>query len=102
MRYRHFRKLTAKNREHLGEILAVFRWKYVKPQSTVTAKHTFQKLVSILANQKFVVFVDELQMLAKSAFGIAAHAFIEQFIYDKKATRSEKINKPGPFGERHV
>ena len=32
-------------RENLGDILAVFRRKYVKPQSMVTAKHKFQKLV---------------------------------------------------------
>ena len=70
-------------RENLGEILAVFRRKYVKPQSMATAKHKFQKLVFNPANQKLVDFLDELQKLAKDAFGIAAHAIIEQFIYAK-------------------
>ena len=35
------------------------------------------------ANQKLVDFLDELQKLAYDAFGIAAHAIIEQFIYAK-------------------
>ena len=48
-----------------------------------TAKHKFQKLVFNPANQKLVEFLDELQKLAKDAFGIAAHAIIEQFIYAK-------------------
>ena len=38
--------------ENLGEILAVFRRKYVKPQSMATAKHKFQKLVFNPAKQK--------------------------------------------------
>ena len=70
-------------RENLGEIPAVFRRKYVKPQSMATAKHKFQKLVFNPANQKLVDFLDELQKLAKDAFKIAAHAIIEQFIYAK-------------------
>ena len=35
-------------------------------------------------------FLDELQRLAKDAFGIAAHAIIEQFIYDKMPPHLEK------------
>ena len=78
-----FKNINGPTRENLGEILAVFRRKYVKPQSMVTAKHKFQKLVFNPANQKLVDFLDELQKLAKDAFGIAAHAIIEQFIYAK-------------------
>ena len=33
-----FKKITSFNRENLGEILTVFRTKYVKPQSLATAK----------------------------------------------------------------
>ena len=78
-----FKNINGPTREYLGEILAVFRRKYVKPQSMATAKHKFQKLVFNPANQKLVDFLDELQKLAKDAFGIAAHAIIEQFIYAK-------------------
>ena len=42
---RTFRIINGPTREKLGEILAVFRKKYVKPQSMASAKHKFQKLV---------------------------------------------------------
>ena len=69
--------------DNLGEILAVLRRKYVKAQPMATAKHQLQKLVVNPANEKLVDFLHELQKLAKDAFGIAAHAFIELFIYAK-------------------
>ena len=78
-----FKNISGPTPENLAEILAVFRRKYVKPQSMATAKHKFQKLVFNPANQKLVEFLDGLQKLAKDAFGIAAHAIIEQFIYAK-------------------
>ena len=87
---RTFKNFIGPNRESLGEILAVFRRKYVKPQSMATAKHNFQKLVFNPANQKLVDFLDELQKLTKDAFGIAAHAIIEQFIYVKMPPHLKK------------
>ena len=36
-----FENITSPNRENLAEMLTVFRRKYVKPQSMVTAKHKF-------------------------------------------------------------
>ena len=48
-----------------------------------TAKHNFQQLVFNPANQKFIDFLDELQKLAKDAFGFAAQAIIEKLIYAK-------------------
>ena len=55
-----------------------------------TAKHKFQKLFFNPANQKLVYFLDELQKLVKDAFGIAAHAIIEQFIYAKMPPHMKK------------
>ena len=55
------------------------------------AKHKFQKLVFNPANQNLVDFHDELQKLAKNAFGIAGHAIIEQFIYAKKLPQLKKM-----------
>ena len=78
-----FKNITRPNREKLGEILTVFRRKYVEPQSMATAKHKFQRLVFNPANQNLIDFLDELQKLAKDAFGVAAQAIIEQFIYAK-------------------
>ena len=85
-----FKNINGPTRENLGEILAVFRRKYVKPQSMATAKHKFQKLVFNPANQKLVDFLDELQKLAKDAFRIAAHAIIEQLIYAKMPPHLKK------------
>ena len=85
-----FKNINGSTRENLGEILAVFRKNYVKPQSMATAKHKFQKLVFNPANQKLVDFLDELQQLAKDAFRIAAHAIIEQFIYAKMPPHLKK------------
>ena len=78
-----FKNIDSPNREHLTEILTVFRRKYVKPQSMATAKHKFQQLVFNPMNQKLTDFLDELQKLAKDAFGVAAQAIIDQFIYAK-------------------
>ena len=75
-----FKNITSPNGENLGEILTVFRRKYVKPQSMATAKHKFQRLVFNPANQRLNDLLDELQKLAKDAFGVAAQEIIEQFI----------------------
>ena len=85
-----FKNITSPNRENLREILTVFRRKYVKPQSMATAKHKFQRLVFNPANQKLIDFLDELQKLAKDAFGVAAQAIIEQFIYAKMPPHLKK------------
>ena len=85
-----FKNINCPTRENLEEILTVFRRKYVKPQSMATAKHKFQKLVFNPSNQKLADFLDELQKLAKDAFGKAAHAIIEQFIYAKMPPHLKK------------
>ena len=85
-----FKNIDGPTRENLGKIMAVFRRNYVKSQPMATAKHKFQKLVFNPANQKLVDFLDELQKLAKDAFGIAAHAIIEQFIHAKMPPHLKK------------
>ena len=85
-----FKNISSPNRENLTEILTVFRRKYVKPQSMATAKHKFQQLVFNPANQKLIDFLDELQKLAKNAFGVDAQAIIEQFIYAKMPPHLKK------------
>ena len=85
-----FTNINGPTRKNLGEILGVFRRKYVKPQSMPTAKHKLRKLVFNPANQKSVDFLVELQKLAKEAFGTVAHAIIEQFIYAKKPPHLKK------------
>ena len=91
-----FKNINVPNRANLGEILAVFRRKYVKPQSMAPAKHKFQKLVFNPANQKLLDFLDELRKLAKDALGIATHAIIEQLIYAKMPAHLKK-----PINQAH-
>ena len=78
-----FKNITSPNRENLGEISTLLRRKYVTLQSMATAEHKFQRLVFHPANQKLIDFLDELQKLAKDAFGVAAQDIIDQFIYAK-------------------
>ena len=85
-----FKNIGSPNRENLTEILTVFRRKYVKSQSMATAKHKFQQLVFNPANQKLIDFLDELQKFAKDAFGVAAQAIIDQFIYAKMPLHLKK------------
>ena len=85
-----FKNISSANRENLAKILTVFREKYVKPQSMATAKHKFQQLVFNPANQKLIDFLDELRKLAKNAFGVAAQAIIDQFIYAKMPPHLKK------------
>ena len=85
-----FKNITSPSRENLEEILVIFRRKYVKPQSMATAKHKFQKLVFEPSKHKLVDFLDELQRLAKDAFGQAAQSIIEQFIYAKMPPHLKK------------
>ena len=51
-----FKNISSPDRENLGEILTVFRRKYVKPQSMATAKQKLQRLVFNPANQKILIF----------------------------------------------
>ena len=77
------KNISSRNRESPTELLTVFRRKYVEPQSMATAKHKFQQLVFNPVNQKLIDFLEELQKSAKDAFGVAAQAITDQFIYAK-------------------
>ena len=55
-----------------------------------SAKHKFQLLVFNPVNQKLINFLDELQKLAKDAFGVATQAIIDQFIYAKMPPHLKK------------
>ena len=84
------KNISSPNRKNLTKILTVFRRKFVKPQSMATAKHKFQQLVFNPTNQKLIDFLDELQKLAKDAFGVAVQAIIDQFIYAKMPPHLKK------------
>ena len=54
-------------------------------------KHKVQRLVFNPANQKFIDFLDEIQKLAKDAFGGAAQAISEHFIFAKMLSHLKKL-----------
>ena len=85
-----FKNISSRSRENLTEILTVFRRKYVKLQSMAAGKHKFQQLIFNPANQNLIDFLEELQKLAKDAFGVPAQAIIDQFIYAKMPPHLKK------------
>ena len=85
-----FEKISSRNRENLTEILTVFRGKYLKAESMAAAKHEFQQLVFNPVHPKSICYLNELQKLAKDAFGVVAQAIIEQFIYAKMPSHLKK------------
>ena len=67
----------------LEDILKVFRRKYVKPESSASAKHRFNRLFFDPENQNLPDFLEELQESAEKAFGDNAHQMIENLLYAK-------------------
>ena len=85
-----FKNISSPNRENLAEILTLFHRKYVKPHSLATAKHKVQHLVFNPAKQKLNDFFGRIPEVGKNAFGLAAQAVIEQFIYAKMLPHLKK------------
>ena len=67
----------------LRGILKDFRRKYVKPKSSVSAKHRFKRLSFEPENQKLPDFIEELQESAEKASGDNANQMIEDLLYAK-------------------
>ena len=78
-----FRNINSTNRQTLEDILAVFRRKYVKPESQATAKHKWHKLVFDPNTMKLPDFLKELNQGAEKAFGEHAQAMIDSLLYAK-------------------
>ena len=78
-----FRNINSTNRQTLEDILAVFRRKYVKPESQATAKHKWHKLVFEPNTMKLPDFLEELNQGAEKAFGEHAQAMIDSLLYGK-------------------
>ena len=78
-----FRNINSTNRQTLEDILAVFRRKYVKPESQATAKHKWHKLVFDPNTMILPDFLEELNRGAEKAFGEHAQAVIDSLLYAK-------------------
>ena len=74
----------------LEDILKVFRRKYVKLESSASAKHRFHRLSFQPENQKLPDFLEELQESAEKAFGDNAHQMIENLLYAKMPPHLKK------------
>ena len=74
----------------LEDILKVFRRKHVKPESSASAKHRFNRLFFDPENQKLPDFLEELQESAEKAFGDNAHQMIENLLYAKMPPHLKK------------
>ena len=78
-----FRNINTANRQTLEGILAVFRRKYVEPESQATAKHKWHRLVFDPNTMKLPDFLEELNQGAEKAFGENAQAMIDSLLYAK-------------------
>ena len=78
-----FRKISSANRQTLDHILAVFRKKYVKPESQATAKHKWHKLVFDPNTMKLSDSLEELNQGAEKALGEHAQTMIDNLLYAK-------------------
>ena len=74
----------------LEDILKVFRRKYVRPESSASAKHRFNRLTFDPENQKLPDFLEELQESAEKAFGENAYQMIENLLYAKMPPHLKK------------
>ena len=74
----------------LEDILKVFRRKYVKPESSASAKHRINRHFFDPENQKLPDFLEELEESAEKAFGVNAHQMIENLLYAKMPPHLKK------------
>ena len=74
----------------LEDVLEVFRRKYVKPESSASAKYIFNRLFFDSENQKLPDFLEELEESAEKAFGVNAHQMIENLLYAKMPPHLKK------------
>ena len=78
-----FRNISSSNRQTLEDVLVIFRRKYVKPESQVTAKHKWHRLVFDPNTMKLPDFLEELNQGAEKAFGDHAQKMIDSLLYAK-------------------
>ena len=67
-----FRNINTTNRQTLEDVLVIFRRKYVEPETQVTAKHKWHRLIFDPNTMKLPDFLEELNQGAEKAFGECA------------------------------
>ena len=86
-----FRNMTEATREHLNNILAGFRRRYVRQQSLATARCKWENLSFNPSQQTFPDFLEQYQKLAQEAYGEDAPRFIETSFYAKMPPHLKKV-----------
>ena len=86
-----FRNMTEATREHLNDILAGFRRRYVRQQSVATARCKWENLSFNPIQQTFPDFLERYQKLAQEAYGEDAPRFIETSFYAKMPPHLKKV-----------
>ena len=78
-----FRNISASNKKTLGDVLIVFRRKFVKPESQATAKHKWHKLTFDPNTKSLPDFLEELKECAERESGDNAQHLIDSLLYAK-------------------
>ena len=89
-----FKNIQRTTNTTLEDILKVFRQKYVKPESSKSAKHRFNRLSFDPENQKLPDFLEDFQESAEKACGENAHQMIENLLYAKMLPHLKKSIYP--------
>ena len=85
-----FKNIQRTSTTTLKDIPKVFHRKNVKPESSASAKHRFNRLFFDSENQKLPDFLEELRESAEKAFGDNAHQMIENLLYAKMPPHLKK------------
>ena len=78
-----FRNISESIKKTLDDVLIVFRWKYVKPESQATAKHKWHKLTFDPYSKSLSDFLEELNECGERAFGHNAQHMIDNLLCAK-------------------
>ena len=78
-----FRNINASNKKTLGDVLIVFRRKFVKPESQATAKHNWHKLTFDPNTKSLPDVLEELNECAERESGDNAQHLIDSLLYAK-------------------
>ena len=83
--------MTDATREHLNDILAGFRRRYVRQQSVATARCKWDYLSFNPSQRTFPDHLDQYQKLAQEPYGEDAPKFIETSFYAKMPPHLKKV-----------
>ena len=75
--------MNTRNKRTLEEVLSIFRRKYLRPQSQVTAEHNWHELTFNRTTKSLSVFLKELNKCVEPAFWPPAQQMTESLVHAK-------------------